>query len=171
MTHLDGALEDTIHVSANEQVMIFLFIVGHSGSNRLASERFQHSGETISRYYNLVLQALVDLEDRIIVQPGPGSQVPDKIINDPIFNPFQGCIGAIDGTHVQAVIPEAEQAGYRDHHGNHTQNILAGCDFDGNFTFVMAGFEGRAHDSHVLEVARRDGRFMCPPGMSLSIVL
>ena len=69
MTHLDGALEDTIHVSANEQVMIFLFIVGHSGSNRLASERFQHSGETISRYYNLVLQALVDLEDQIIVQP------------------------------------------------------------------------------------------------------
>ena len=62
MNHLDGHLKDTIHVSAIEQVMIFLFVVGHSGSNRLAGERFQHSGETISRYYNLVLNALVDLE-------------------------------------------------------------------------------------------------------------
>jgi hypothetical protein len=32
-----------------EQVAIFLFIVGHGASNRDAQDRFQHSGETISR--------------------------------------------------------------------------------------------------------------------------
>ncbi len=36
-------------VSIEEQLAIFLHIVGGNCSNRSAQERFQHSGETISR--------------------------------------------------------------------------------------------------------------------------
>ncbi|KNZ53685.1 uncharacterized protein VP01_3165g2, partial [Puccinia sorghi] len=32
-----------------EQVAIFLYIVGHSSSNRATQDRFQHSGKAISR--------------------------------------------------------------------------------------------------------------------------
>lgn len=167
MHHLEGYLKDTIHVTAIEQVMIFFFVVVHSGSNCLAGERFKHSGKTISRYYNCVLSALVEIQDCIIVQPSPGAHCPEKIAEMAIFHPFQACIGAIDGTHIQGVIPEAKQVGYQDHHGNNIQNILYGWDFDGNFTFILSGFEGRAHNSHVLELARRYGCCMVPPGPSI----
>jgi hypothetical protein len=41
--------ELTKTVSVEEAVAIFLYIVGRGASNRDAQERFQHSGETISR--------------------------------------------------------------------------------------------------------------------------
>lgn len=44
-----GHLRSTIHVSVTEQLAIFLWTVSHNGSNRLVQERFQHSGDTISR--------------------------------------------------------------------------------------------------------------------------
>ncbi|WVZ49280.1 hypothetical protein U9M48_000651, partial [Paspalum notatum var. saurae] len=37
--------------------------------NRLLREQFQHSGETISRYFNIVLQAIVSLPSKIIKLP------------------------------------------------------------------------------------------------------
>ena len=44
-----GLLAQTRRTTVEEQVAIFLFIVGNAASNRLAQERFQHSGETISK--------------------------------------------------------------------------------------------------------------------------
>jgi hypothetical protein len=41
--------ELTKTVSVEEAVAIFLYILGRGASNRDAQERFQHSGETISR--------------------------------------------------------------------------------------------------------------------------
>jgi hypothetical protein len=37
-------------VSIEERLAMFLFIVGQNASNRNTQERFQHSGETVSRY-------------------------------------------------------------------------------------------------------------------------
>ena len=34
-----------------------------------------------------------------------------------------------------------------------TQNILVACTFDLKFTYVLAGWEGSAHDSRILEDA------------------
>lgn len=39
-------------VSVDEQLAIFLFCLSTNASNRSIQERFQHSGETISRYFN-----------------------------------------------------------------------------------------------------------------------
>ena len=40
-----------------------------------------------------------------------------------------------------------------------TQNVLAAVDFDLRFTYVLAGWEGSAHDAHILAdaLAREDG--------------
>ena len=50
-------LEDTLNVSILEQFAMFLHIIAHGNSNRETQERYQHSGETVSRYilffYNL----------------------------------------------------------------------------------------------------------------------
>ncbi|KAF5181631.1 CAI-1 autoinducer sensor kinase/phosphatase cqsS isoform, partial [Thalictrum thalictroides] len=44
-------LHNTRYVSVEEQVSIFLYIVGKNDSNRTVADRFQHSGETISRHF------------------------------------------------------------------------------------------------------------------------
>lgn len=40
----------TANVSLAEQVLIFLYFAGQRPTNRAMQERFQHSGETITRY-------------------------------------------------------------------------------------------------------------------------
>jgi hypothetical protein len=45
----DGGLRSTIHVSVNQQVAIFLWIINFSASMGSTAERFQHFTETISR--------------------------------------------------------------------------------------------------------------------------
>lgn len=54
-------LRDTLEVRIEEQLAIFLLTIGHNERNRVVQERFHHSGETISRHFNKVLNAIVAL--------------------------------------------------------------------------------------------------------------
>jgi hypothetical protein len=62
-----GLLEDSINVSIEEQVAMFLKFVGHRWTNRSVGFEFLRSGETVSRYFNAVLDALCVLSRDIIV--------------------------------------------------------------------------------------------------------
>ena len=62
-------------------------------------------------------------------------------------------MGAIDGTHVRASVPIQIQGRFRGRKDGTTQNVLADATFDLKFTYVLAGWEGSAHDSHVLNEA------------------
>ena len=42
-------LKETLNVSVEEQLTMFLSVVSHGWSNRDVQERFQHSGETVYR--------------------------------------------------------------------------------------------------------------------------
>ncbi|KAI3450591.1 hypothetical protein Pfo_007256 [Paulownia fortunei] len=135
------------HVSVEEQLTIFLMTIGHNERNKMLQERFQHSGEIISRHFNTILKALMNFSMSVIVASS-FEQIPSYIYNNPKYWPhFNGCIGAIDGTHVHAIIPANEQLAYRLRKGDCTQNIMAACSFDMWFTFVWVGWEGTAHDS------------------------
>jgi hypothetical protein len=50
-----------------------------------------------------------------------------------------------------------------------TQNVLAAVDFDLRFTYVLASWEGSAHDALILldALERSDGLIM-PPGNSIT---
>ena len=74
-------------------------------------------------------------------------------------------MGAIDGTHVYARVPSKIQAAFRGMKHYPTQNVLAAVDFDLKFTYVLAGWEGSAHDATILADAleRHDG-FIVPEG-------
>ncbi|XP_021776338.1 protein ALP1-like [Chenopodium quinoa] len=77
--------------------------------------------------------------------------MPPEIQNNPRFFPwFEDFIGAIDGTHVRASVPIEMQERFRGRKDKTTQNVLAAVDFDLKFTYVLAGWEGSAHDSRVL---------------------
>ena len=55
----EGLLRATKNVTVEEQVAIFLNTIGHSERNRVMQIQFQHSGQTISKYFNVVLEALI----------------------------------------------------------------------------------------------------------------
>lgn len=145
--------------------MIFLYIVGNASTNATAAERWPHSGETISRYYNKVLDVLESLKDQFIVQPGPETPIPDEIADSSKYSPFfDGIIGALDGTHIPVKVPVANQAPYHNRKGAMSQNVLAACNFDLTFSFILAGFEGSTSDLDVLYSARHDEDFVIPEG-------
>lgn len=79
-------LTNNRNVSIEEQLAIFLFCLATSASNRSMQERFQHSGETISRYFNIVLQAVVSLSSKIIELPTINT--PTLISNNSKFMPY-----------------------------------------------------------------------------------
>ncbi|KAK2658841.1 hypothetical protein Ddye_005374 [Dipteronia dyeriana] len=74
-------------------------------------------------------------------------------------------IGAIDSVHVQASISPCDQVPYIGRKGIPTQNVMAICNFDMQFTFACAGWEGSDHDSRVFLSALCDpqSNFSKPP--------
>ncbi|VFQ73710.1 unnamed protein product [Cuscuta campestris] len=157
-----GMLRDTSGVSIEEQLAIFISIVGHSERNRVIQERFQHSGETISRHFNNVLKALKSLS-REFLQP-PQLDIPPEIFRNNRFYPyFKDCIGVIDGLHLPAHVPAKDQSRFRNKKGYLSQNVLAACTFDLQFIFVYPGWEGSAADSRVLRAVLDDPDQNFPP--------
>jgi hypothetical protein len=59
-------------------------------------------------------------------------------------------VGAIDGTHIHSRVPSRMQAAFRGRKHHPTQNVLVDVDFDLKFTYVLAGWEGSAHDATIL---------------------
>ncbi|XP_031268757.1 putative nuclease HARBI1 isoform X3 [Pistacia vera] len=150
-----GMLRDTAGVMIEEQLAIFLNIVGHNERNRVIQERFQHSGETISRHFNNVLKAIKSLSREFLLPPQPNT--PPEIINCNRFYPyFKDCIGVIDGMHIPAHVPAKDQSQFRNKKGLLSQNVLAACTFDLQFIFIYPGWEGSAADSRVLRAVLDD---------------
>ena len=81
-----GLLEDTIHMCVEQQVAMFLNTVGHNLRNRLVATNFGRSGETVSRYFHLILHAVGELRAEYI---RPSSlENPTKIAGDPRWDPY-----------------------------------------------------------------------------------
>ncbi|XBI57640.1 hypothetical protein VPH35_038999 [Triticum aestivum] len=110
--HLRDAklVRDSVHVSVEEKLAIFLHTVGHNLRNRVVGFFLTRSSYT-------------------------------------------DCIGALDGTHIPAFVPENIANRFRGRKSYPTQNVLAVVDFDLRFTYVLAGWEGSTHDSEVLKAA------------------
>ncbi|KAL0920537.1 hypothetical protein M5K25_009679 [Dendrobium thyrsiflorum] len=90
-----------------EVLAITIFILGQNESARATAERFQHSTETISRYFSIGLEALARLSVDIISPiDRQFRNIPIQIRRDMRYMPyFRYCIGAIDGMHVDERIP------------------------------------------------------------------
>ncbi|XP_020579661.1 uncharacterized protein LOC110024187 [Phalaenopsis equestris] len=91
-----------------------MYILAQNESIRGAMERFQHSSETISRYFSKGIHALVSLTAQIIKLEDPSfATTLEQIANSTRYmSYFKNCIGAIDGTHVDARIPNHEKVAY-----------------------------------------------------------
>lgn len=81
-----GLLRHTNRIKIEEQLAIFMFIIGHNLRTRAVQELFRYSGETISRHFNNVLNAIMAISLDFF-QP-PSSDIPYEILEDPRFYPY-----------------------------------------------------------------------------------
>ena len=79
-------LSDTIHMCVEQQVAMFLNTIGHNLRNRLVATNFDRSGETVSRYFHLVLRAIGELRNELITPPS--LENPTKIDGNPRWDPY-----------------------------------------------------------------------------------
>lgn len=64
-----------------------------------------------------------------------------------------------------ARVPRHMQQAFRGRKTNPTQNVMVAVDFDLKFTYVLAGWEGSAHDALILaDAIERDDGFTVPQG-------
>lgn len=68
-----------------------------------------------------------------------------------------------------AMVSVDDQPRYRNRKGDIRHNILAACSFDMKFTYILAGWEGSAHDSRLLRSAltRVRDKLFVPTGISM----
>jgi hypothetical protein len=69
-----------------EQVAMFLHVVGHNQRFRVIKLTFRRSIETISRYFQEVLYAVGELRAEMILPPS--TAIPTKIQHSRRWNPF-----------------------------------------------------------------------------------
>lgn len=159
-------LRSTSNVSSVESLAMFLWIVGGPQAFAQAENRFVRSLWTVHMKFKEVLLCLRKLAKDNIKPRDPTFSTEHAKVKDARFWPhFKGAIGAIDGSHVPVSVPADEVVNHTCRHGYTSQNVLAICDFDMRFTFVVAGWPGSAHDTRVLNHAltKFADQFPVPP--------
>ncbi|CAM8937009.1 unnamed protein product [Rhodiola kirilowii] len=156
-----GLLRHTNRIKIEEQIAIFMFVVGHNLRTRAVQELFRYSGETISRHFNNVLNAIVRISLELL-QPSGSNVSPE----DARFYPyFKDCVGIVDGMHLPVMVGIDEQGPFRNKSGLISQHVIAACSFDMEFKYVLAGWEGSADDLRVLVSAiTRRNKLQVPEG-------
>ncbi|TYK08067.1 retrotransposon protein [Cucumis melo var. makuwa] len=148
MLRTRGGLEATQYVDVEEMTAIFLHIVAHDVKNRVARRHFARSDATVSRHFNVVLNAVLRIHEILLKQP-------DQVTHS--------C--ALDGTHIKVNVSMSDHPRYRSRKSDITTNVLGLCSQNGEFIFVMPGWEGSASDSRVLrDVVSRPIGLKVPKG-------
>ena len=83
--HDKQLLADSRAISVEEKVAIFMYALAKNASNETLQYEFQHGGETISRYFGAVLDAVTQLTCTYIRPPSLHSH---QISRRPKFHPF-----------------------------------------------------------------------------------
>jgi hypothetical protein len=115
--------------------------------------------------FHEVISALLLLYKSNCILPSSTTIPSPHLTNNFRFGPyFQDCLGALDGTHIEVLVPSGLQPRFRNRKGTLSQNVLAVCNFEMEFVYVLAGWEGSAHDVRVLEDAQLSHGFVTPKG-------
>ncbi|CAD6976941.1 unnamed protein product [Tilletia controversa] len=129
-----GSLAGGKYITVTERLAIFLYMCRFAVTCRQAADGFGHSATSI------------------------GTPVADRITGDPgLFPFFKDVIGAIDGSHVPAHAPLKIRDRFWNRKGRTSFNVLAACDFDMCFIYILGGWEGSASDSLLWQKAQDAG--------------
>lgn len=126
---------------------------------------FQHSGETVSRHFHVVLRAFAAIAKEMIKPPAL-DETPFEILRNMKYYPwFKDCIVAIDGTHIPVVVPANQAIPYRSRRKKCIEHVMIVYSFDMRFTWIWLGWEGSAYDFRIFTEAmtRPNTNFPHPP--------
>uniref|UniRef100_A0A803N7K7 DDE Tnp4 domain-containing protein n=1 Tax=Chenopodium quinoa TaxID=63459 RepID=A0A803N7K7_CHEQI len=110
---------------------------------------FYRSGETTSRQFHAFLLAILKLHVVLLKKLTPIQEDCD----DERWKYFKNCLGALDGTMILVNVPCEDRPKYRSRKGTLAMNVLGVCSPEMEFTYVLPGWEGSAHDGHILQDA------------------
>jgi hypothetical protein len=144
-------LKSSRNVSSMESLAMFLWIVGCPQSFSQVENQFERSLWTIHMKFKEVLLCLRKLGKDNIKPRDPTFSTEHTTVQEDRFWPhLKGDIGAIDGSHIRVSVPAEEVVNHTCQHGYTSQNVLAICNFNMRFTFLVAGWPDSAHDTRVL---------------------
>jgi hypothetical protein len=145
-------LRGTRNIGSREALAMLLFVLAKQRGQRDVEDVFAHSLSTVSTKIAEVLDCLVNwAHSQIKPRPGTAGTIHKKLFE---YSPlFDGCIGAIDGTHVRLIVPRHVHDDYINRKGWTSQNVVAVCDFEQHFTYVGVGSAGAMHDMSILRQA------------------
>ena len=157
-----GGFGDSKYISAGEKLLAFILVLT-GNSNREINERWQHSGSTISLLVHEVAETFKRCQQHFWCPVKRDDPTQPEIAQNPKFGPyFANCIGALDGTHIPAIVPSAEQRPFRNRKKQLSQNVLGVANFNQTYSYALTGWEGSAHDSRVLNDAKLRGLPLFP---------
>ncbi|KAL0008160.1 hypothetical protein SO802_009662 [Lithocarpus litseifolius] len=170
--------EDTGIVLAEESVGTLLFIVGHNTDFRLLPTacnillRPFEGGFSVhcrlSMHWDVSSFGLTMMQLSFLIHFAEITNIIHGLRYDIILK----CVGAIDGTHINASAPSSRTTAFRDRRSDITQNVMSACNFDIRFTYVHAGWEESANDSRFMQdaIGHAEYEFPCPPTGSYYLV-
>lgn len=155
-------LKSTRDCGSIEALGLCIWTCAHGSAVREAQDRFERSLDTVSRKVSAVANVLFTWAQTVIVASDPQYGQVSAALGK--YAPwFDGCIGAIDGTHVPVEVNREAKVDFIDRKGDVSINVCAVVDMHGVFTYVGAGKAGACHDMHVLQDCQNDARFPHPP--------
>jgi hypothetical protein len=98
-----GLVPKTFGCSVEEQVAMFLHIVGHNQRFRVVHNSFVRSIEIVHRNFHQVLYAIGELRNDMIKPPS--STTHPKILGSPRWNPYFKVIGIFSASYVYSCWP------------------------------------------------------------------
>ncbi|MFQ6634671.1 hypothetical protein Gotur_010512, partial [Gossypium turneri] len=148
-------LKSSRNMLVDEQGAMFLHIISHHLKNRVIKHHFNRSGETVSRSFHHVLNAVIRLQYVLFKKAEPIT----ANSTDLRWKWFKNCLGALDGTHIKIRVPTVDKPRYQTQKGDIATNMLGVCTPDMQFVYVLPGWEGSVADGRVLQdaISRRNG--------------
>lgn len=111
-------------------------------SVRTQSVNWKLSYQAIHRCRHLFTNAIISIYNELINWDVPDSKLHGKININNIDHYFSNAIANMDGIHIELIVPSEYANAFRDRKGNTSTNVLAICNYNLLFTYVLVGMEG-----------------------------
>jgi hypothetical protein len=111
-----NGLDDGVFITSAQKLMMFIHAL-KGGKYREIKDRWQHSTSSIKNIIYEVATAVLKAEILLVLRP-TGEHIAEKIRLNPKFYPyFKNCLGALDGTHIPAVVLPEDKDSFRGRKG------------------------------------------------------
>ncbi|KAG8478430.1 hypothetical protein CXB51_028259 [Gossypium anomalum] len=149
-----GELKSSRNMLVDEQVAMFLHIISHHLKNQVIKHHFNRSGETVSRSFHNVLNAVIRLQDVLFKK----AESITANSTDPRWKWFK-VLECFRWNSHKIRVPTVDKPRYQTRKGDIATNMLGVCTPDMQFVYVLPSREGSVADGLVLRdaISRRHG--------------